>query len=313
MSLALLLLVAGAAAASTAHPRPPRSVARAGKHAAATADDCKAGLCGGMARYAVAPGMRFYSTFNVPGLPLNQSAIDNDITFFIYQNIYFDGGPGECEQCKMNQFVNQLMLGNPLYGSTGPPRYDPEWMQVPTWIFAAQYFMEVYNNNTAKAAAGPWYNCTSGEVLWTEYALDEVAGGEWAWTLSMGVVGDASRTSSIVAAQPFMGLLVANGTSSWKEPAYSSAFYNGCWELYGVAPYGGTHYPSSSSVYDMRTQLGPSQAPIKWQLEWSDVEWATCPNHPNGTFTEIHNATQQDVGWLIFFPPHCEAGGPCVS
>ena len=87
-------------------PKPPRSAARAGERGASSLlglDDCKAGLCGGMARYKVAPGIRFYSTFNVPGLPLNQSAIETDVTFFIYQNIFFDGGPGECEQCKMNQ------------------------------------------------------------------------------------------------------------------------------------------------------------------------------------------------------------------
>ena len=206
----------------------------------------------------------------------------------------------------MNQFVNQLMLGQPLYGSTGPPDYNPLWMPVTTWIFAAQYFMEVFDNHTAKAAAGPWYNCTEGEILWTEYSLDD----SWVWTLSMGVVGDASRTSSFRAEKPFMGLLESNGTSSWSEPAYQYAFLNGCWELYGIAPYGTTHYPSSSSVYDMRTVAGPAQAPIDWQLHWSDDEWATCPGHPNGTFTEIHNATQQDVGWLIFFPPNC-TGGPC--
>ena len=69
---------------------------------------------------------------------------------------------------------------------------------------------------------------------------------------------------------------------------------------YGVAPYGGTHYPSSSSAYDIRTTLGPGQAPVAWQTRWSDVEFATCPGHPNATFTEIHNETQQDVGWLIY-------------
>ena len=115
----------------------PHSTAR-GVH---SADDCKAGVCGGMANYPIAPGMRFYSTFNVPGLPLNQSAIENDITFFIYANIFFDGGPGQCKDCKMNQFVNQLMLGQPLYGSTAPPSYNPLWMSTTTWIFAAQYFM----------------------------------------------------------------------------------------------------------------------------------------------------------------------------
>ena len=160
----------------------------------------------------------------------------------------------------MNQFVNQLMLGQPLYGSTGPPDYNPLWMPVTTWIFAAQYFMEIYDNSTAKAAAGPWFNCTEGEILWTEsvsqrrpsgvwttapfrrdphsllgsrrcyclrYSLDD----NWAWTLSMGVIGDASRTSSFVSEKPFMGLLESNGTSSWSEPAYQYAFYNGCWEL----------------------------------------------------------------------------------
>jgi hypothetical protein len=140
------------------------------------------------------------------------------------------------------------MLGQPLYGSTGPPSFDPLWMPVSTWIFAAQYFMEIYPNGTAKAAAGPWFNCSEGDILWTRYALDE----NWVWTLGMGVVGDPARTSTLVVAQPFMGLL-APETSSWREPAYSVAHYNGCWELYGVAPYGGTHYPSSSSVYDVRS------------------------------------------------------------
>lgn len=260
-----------------------------------SSDDCKQGLCGGMANYPVAPGMKFNTTFNVPGLPLNKSAIQNDITFFIYQNIFFDGGPGQCANCKMNQFVNQLMLGQPLYGSTGPPNYNPLWMPVETWIFAAQYFMEIYPNGTAKAAAGDWYNCSEGDVLWTSYELSE----DWVWTLGMGVVGDPSRTSTLVVEKPFMGLLPE--TTSWMEPAYSVAHYNGCWELYGVAPYGGTHYPSSSSVYDMRTARGPQQAPFPWQEKWSNIEYATCPGHPNGFFSEIHNDTQQDVGWIISF------------
>jgi hypothetical protein len=142
MKLLTLLVAAASSAASSAAapalmPAQPRSAARS-RGAAAAADDCQAGLCGGMARYPVAPGIRFYSTFNVPGLPLNQSAIENDVTFFIYQNVFFSGGQGVCEMCKMNQFVNQLMLGQPLYGSTGPPDYNPLWMPVTTWIFAAQ-------------------------------------------------------------------------------------------------------------------------------------------------------------------------------
>ena len=240
-------------------------------------EPCKAGLCGGMAKYPVSPGISFYSTFNVPGLPKNQSAY-LDVTYFIYTNIFFDGG---CPQGKMNQFVNQLMLGSPLFNSSGPPSYDPIWTNTATWIFAAQYFMEIYDNNTAKAAAGEVFSCTEGEILWTEYSLDE----EWKWTLKMGVLGDPLRTSVLVSTQPYMGLL-ANETSSWSEPSYSHAFLNGCWELYGVS--GGTNYPSSSSVYDMRT-VRPPGTNFPWQETWSDVEWANCPGHPNGTFSEIHN------------------------
>lgn len=84
---------AAAAASASASVALPRSRAR-GRPAAAA--DCRAGICGGMANYAVAPGMRFYSTFTVPGLPLNKTAIDSDITFYIYANIFFDGGPGQC-------------------------------------------------------------------------------------------------------------------------------------------------------------------------------------------------------------------------
>jgi hypothetical protein len=210
--LTRLALLAAVLAAAQAVPQP-RSLARGD----VSGDACKAGVCGGSASYSVAPGMRFYSTFNVPGLPLNASAIENDITFFIYANIFFDGGPGQCADCRMNQFVPQLMLGQPLYASTGPPAYNPLWTTATTWIFAAQYFMELYPNGTAKAAAGQWYNCTERDVLWTEFSLDEA----WVWTMRMGVVGDPSRTSTLVAPQPFMGLL-ASETTSWQEPAYGA-------------------------------------------------------------------------------------------
>ena len=94
--------------------RQPRSRTRGDS----SSDSCKAGVCGGMANYAVAPGMVFYSTFNVPGLPKNASAIKNDITFFIYQNIFFDGGPGQCKDCRMNQ----LCVGAPPASARPLPR-----------------------------------------------------------------------------------------------------------------------------------------------------------------------------------------------
>lgn len=70
-----------------------------------------------------------------------------------------------------------------------------------------------------------------------------------------------------------------------------------------MAPYGNTHYPSTSSVYDMQTVLGPTQAPIAWHTEWRDVEWATCPGHPNSTFSELHNTTHQRVIQNIYLGP----------
>ena len=46
---------------------------------------CHGSLCGGMARYPVGPGNKFYAEFDVPGLP---EKIDG-ITDFIYFNIFF--------------------------------------------------------------------------------------------------------------------------------------------------------------------------------------------------------------------------------
>jgi len=61
----------------------------------------------------------------------------------------------------MNQFVPQLMLGNPLDGSSGPPDYKPLWNQRKTWVFGAQYFFEIFNatkNATqGNAATGTTY------------------------------------------------------------------------------------------------------------------------------------------------------------
>ena len=60
-------------------------------------------------------------------------------------------------------------------------------------------------------------------------------------------------------------------------------------ELYGAdSP---NNYPSTSSVYDMRT-VRPS-ADFAWETSWYNGEQPTCPGHPNGAFSEIHNETQQ--------------------
>jgi hypothetical protein len=194
----------------------------------------------------------------------------------------------------MNQFVPQLMLGNPLSGSTGWPAYDPQWSSEKTWVFASQYFMELQNQTSkqvvAKAAAGQKFGVVAGEVLWTSFTRS----ADFAWTLAMGVKGDAARTSFVIAPRPYMGLL--ESTRSWGEEIYGKAHLNSCWELYGVETRNA--YPASGSVYDMRTVQAAGPA-FPFQPDWTNVEVPTCPGHPNGTFRVTSNATVQDVVWTV--------------
>ena len=78
---------------------------------------------------------------------------------------------------RMNQFVPQLMLGNPLDGSKGPPDYVPEWHKHTSWCFGAQYFFELFNQTEnatqAHAATGTTFNCTPGETIFTEFTLSK--------------------------------------------------------------------------------------------------------------------------------------------
>ena len=139
----------------------------------------------------------------------------------------------------MNQFVPQLMLGSPLSGSSNWPYYLPTWSNEHSWVFGSQYFMELYNTTSnateAKAATGQKFNTVAGEVLWTSFT--RAPAPSFAWTLAMGVLGDASRTSIVVSPAPYMGLLHSE-TSSWGEPAYDTAHLNSCWELVRVLPRG---------------------------------------------------------------------------
>ena len=275
-----------------------------------TLSACNGGLCGGQAHYPIHGGANassqfgvvFNSSFNVPGLPLDP----NGTTFFVYFNIFFpDKGNG-----RMNQFVPQLMLGRPLAASTGPPDYDPVWQYHKTWVFAAQYFFEIYNETTGKidghAAAGPLHNASEGEIIYTSFTLDQET---WAWTMAMGVVGDATRVSRLVVPAPYMALLPATQTTSWSEDTYRAAYVNSCWELYGISA--ADQYPSSGSTFDMRTTVSRPNA-IVWDTHWSDRGGATCPGHPTSTFEEHHNATVQDVVWDINFD-EAEKAAPRVE
>merc|ERR1712227_1084139 len=78
-------------------------------------ESCAGNICAGMAHYAVDPGVHFYAEFDVPGM--QEAPVDGSVTDYIYFNIFFGNPPTG----KMNQFVPQLMLGEALTSSTGPP------------------------------------------------------------------------------------------------------------------------------------------------------------------------------------------------
>ena len=254
---------------------------------------CMDSLCAGMAHYPVGEDIKFFAEFDVPGLPT--APVDGSTSAFIYFNIFFaDSKPNR----RMNQFVPQHMLGDPLSSSSGPPLYKPIWHNYTSWVFGAQYFFEVFNvtaNATEPhAATGPTFPAQQGEVLWTEFTVDAAA----VWTLSMGVVGDAARTSVLAVPAPYMGLLAE--TASWAEPTYDSASVNACWELYGVADR--AHYPSTGSRYAMTIARGEAAAAFPWFTNWTEIEEPTCPGAPASAIREAHDDTKQTVLWDISWP-----------
>ena len=62
------------------------------------------------------------------------------------------------------------------------------------------------------------------------------------WHLSMGVIGDKTRVSSLVVGQPFMGLLEPYNSTSWMEDIYRDVYVGSCLENYGMVS--GDNYPS---------------------------------------------------------------------
>jgi hypothetical protein len=193
------------------------------------------------------------------------------------------------------------MLGNSLTASSGPPGYRPAWALHDSWVLSAQYFMEINNTATgnpaeARAATGDVYPAMEGEKVWTKFSLSE----DYVWTLGMGVVGDPSRTSTVVSSQPFMGL-VPNDTASWKEEEYSRCSVNACWELYGVTDE--DHFPQTGSRYDIRISSGERPFPAPWDTKWNPLQ--ENGNCANCTIAESHNTTAQHVVWTVtpFRPP----------
>ena len=79
-----------------------------------------------------------------------------------------------------------------------------------------------------------------GELIETSFVAtasedDQPTAGP-VWTLTMAVVGDPSRVSTLRVEKPYMGLgeQWPVATTSWAELNYTNMCVNSCWELYGA-------------------------------------------------------------------------------
>ena len=218
---------------------------------------------GGNASYPVAfngtHGTHVKSFMTVPEYPTQF----NGITYYLWTDIFVgDSAPNG----RMNQLVPQLILGDALDGSSGPPDWIPSWGRHKKWKFASHYFFEIFNETSQEvephAAYGEFHPVKPGETLYTEFELSLIGGKTSSnakeypvWTLTMGVVGDTTRTSILKVPHPYMGLGTdwSNGpTTSWLEEPYHNMCINMCWEIYGGID--SAHLPSSGALYNVSTQ-----------------------------------------------------------
>ena len=285
----------------------PKSLNRLPPHrrpALAPPPGCSGGLCmgmrggpheGGPSHYVVGNASTGFtsvsSTMTVPLLPRNLSGI----TYFLWTDVFF----GDMSQGRMNQIVPQLLLGEVLSGSTGPPLYNPIYSTFDTYMFGAHYFFEVLNASTqqvdAKAAYGALYPALEGEVLFTTFDVGPGPFGP-AWTIRMGVVGDATRVSELRVEQPYMGLGAhwAVPTTSWSERNYTNVCINACWEIYGGDD--PAHLPSSGAGYNVTIARGARQT-YPWVTQWDRDEGnSTCFG---SNITEEHTLREQRLRWDI--------------
>ena len=195
------------------------------------------------------------SEMTVPAYPVNQTGI----TYFLWSDIFM----GDMSQGRMNQFVPQLLLGDVLAGSTGPPDFLPIYSQFGSWMFGAHYYFETLNASTGNvdshAAYGGLFPANEGETLFTSFRVDPQGAHGPAWVLEMGVVGDQTRVSSLRVEQPYMGIGVnwPHPTRSWMELNYSDVCINSCWEIYGGIDK--DHLPSSGAEYQTFIKRGAGQ------------------------------------------------------
>lgn len=274
---------------------------------------CAGGLCvgmtngphqGGNASYPMAwngtSGTYLESLMTVPDLPKEQDGI----TYYIWTDIFF----GDKSLGRMNQLVPQLLLGSVLDSSSGPPEYIPTWHTHDTWMFGAHYFFEIFNVSTmradAHAAYGDLYPAFPGETIVTTFELskdtdnvDTAKDGRMAnlkptWILTMTVLGDSTRKSTLKVDMPYMGMGQewADPTESWLEPAYRNICINACWELYGA--YSASHLPSRGATYNLTVHQPDQPIPYDFTTWEEDEGNGHCPSCK---VDERHTPTTQNV------------------
>jgi hypothetical protein len=234
----------------------------------------------------------------VPKLPLEL----NGITYYLWTDVFF----GDASLGRMNQFVPQLLLGDVLDGSSGPPGYEPLWGHYDTWVFGAHYFFETFNTTSnqtdARASYGKLYPTWAGETLLTTFELrqqlesNDKTSPAPQWILTMGVVGDETRVSRLVVNQPYMGLGEQwhEPTTNWLEPYYKNMCINACWEIYFAND--AAHLPSSGAQYNL-TILQPSANLYPFASWERDEGNGICPScKVSETHTDRVQTVLIDIG-----------------
>ena len=168
-----------------------------------------------------------------------------------------------------------------------------------TYKFGAHYFFEHVNGSGA--AYGKLFDAYVGETLYTSFVQHPIGkDGDFGWTLTMGAVNDSTRTSTVVADKPYMGIGVdwPVPAKSWTQNNFTNMCMNSCFELYGDPDQ--DHFPSSGSDYNLLVTK-PASATWSWQPGWAEDEGAgtTCAT---SKITQTHNKTAQKVHWSIGIP-----------
>jgi hypothetical protein len=269
------------------HP-PQRSSAQS----SSSPESCSGGLCVGMANGPHEGGNAAYpiswngksatsikANMKVPGLP----KASDDITYYIWTDVFF----GDTSLGRMNQFVPQLMYGNVLDESTGPPNYQPRFHNHnDTWVFGAHYYFQTFdtfsNSTKSHAAYGPIFPTWKGETLYTTFELllpqnDSISSPQW--ILTMGVLGDRTRVSELTVPYPYMGIgrQWDEPTTSWLENSYKYMCINACWELYGAK--NSAHLPTTGSTYEIsihQTEANSFPFLDKWERDEGNGKCPFC-------------------------------------